>query len=86
MQVRIIVFDKPQKWGKGNLQVFKVSEHLTLNGAKEKADELENKLKNISSYSSSLPILDFLADKKKGSDENSDYYVGKFLNEADLAS
>jgi len=43
--VRIIVFDKPQRWGKGNLQVFKVSEHWTLNGAKEKAEELENKLK-----------------------------------------
>lgn len=67
--VRIIVFDKPQRWGKGNLQVLKVCEPWTLNGAKEKVGELERKLKSINT-DYKLPILSFLADNKVWDIEN----------------
>jgi len=45
--------------GYGNLQVFKVSDYWTLSGAKEKATEIESKLKNIE-RDYSLPVVGFL--------------------------
>lgn len=60
--VHIVVFDKPMRWGYGNLQVFRVSEHWTLSGAKDKAETMESRLKNIE-YDHEFPIVGFLNDR-----------------------
>jgi len=70
--IRIIIFDKPQKWGHGNLQVFVVSKHTNLDEAKEKAKRLENELEKIGQHIENtiwkIPVLAFL--KEEWSDEN----------------
>jgi len=47
MPFNIVVLDKPERRGYGNLQVFKVSTHSKLDEAKEKAIVVESKLKNL---------------------------------------
>ena len=62
-KVRIVLFDKPQGWGHGGLQIFEVSEYPTLSRAESKAEEVKGELIRIDTTSHNnfyLPILGFL--------------------------
>ncbi len=69
--VRIILFDKPQKWGKGNLHIFKVSsDWWTLDGAKNEAGRIRNELLNLSQRNHDFPILSFLKNEEVFDEKN----------------
>ena len=72
MPFNIVVLDKPERRGYGNLQVFKVSTHSKLDEAKEKAIVVESKLKNLE-WDYHFPIIGFLNDKEFRASEEYGY-------------